>query len=163
MRSSLASWLLALLFSASVAAQPAPESAIPPALKDWRAWALKDLEYRSCPFLASSTGSNPTDFICAWPGRLTLSTTADGAAFSIRWRVEAQSWIALPGDAEYWPQQVQVDGQRQPVITRAEAPALLLPPGTHDISGRIAWRERPQTLSVPTGIGLNAKDVVADG
>ena len=154
MPKSLACWLAACLLTSAVSAQPVAEAPIPPALKDWRAWALKDLEYRGCPFLASRTPGGAGDFVCAWPGRLALSAGGDGATFAIRWRVEAPAWIALPGDAEHWPQQVTVNGQRAPVLARDDRPELQLAAGTYDITGRIPWRERPQTLAVPAGIGL---------
>ena len=47
----LASFLAVCVVSTAAAAQPVPaaESSIPPGLKDWRAWVLKDLDYRACP------------------------------------------------------------------------------------------------------------------
>ena len=157
----LASFLAVCVVSTAAAAQPVPaaESSIPPGLKDWRAWVLKDLDYRACPFLANATPAQPDSFICAWPGRLTLASDAAGATFSIHWRVEAQSWVPLPGDAEHWPQQVTVNGQRQPVLAHGGGPALALEPGNHEIAGRLFWQERPQTLAVPPSIGLIALSV----
>jgi hypothetical protein len=148
-------WLALTLLAAitSVSAQTPPD-AMPPVLKDWRAWVLKDLDYRACPFLAGHAANASADFLCAWPGRLTLASDAEGATFSVHWRVEANSWVSLPGDAEHWPQQVSVNAQRQPVLEHDNVPALWLPPGSYEISGRIPWRERPQTLAVPEAIGL---------
>ena len=137
----------------------AAESSIPSTLNDWRPWVLKDLEYRSCPFLANSALNAPTDFICAWPGRLTLASTADGATFSIHWRVETPAWVPLPGDAEHWPQQVSVNMQRQPVLLHDGQPMLWLTPGSYEIAGRIPWHEQPQSLQIPASIGLIALSV----
>lgn len=153
------------LVCASAAAQTAPgDSTIPPQLKDWRPWALKDLDYRACPFLANNASNAPGDYICAWPGRLKLSSNASGATFSVHWRVEAPSWIFLPGDGEHWPQQVTVNAQRQPVLARASAsgesvPALWLTPGSYEIAGAIPWHEQPQQLNIPQSIGLIALTV----
>src|SRR5437016_4226547 len=108
---SLALTLLAI--ASSVFAQTPPETTLPSQLKDWRAWALKDLDYRACPFLAGHAPNAPADFICAWPGRLTINAGADGATFSGHWRVEANSWVTLPGEGDQWPQQVTVNSQRQ--------------------------------------------------
>ena len=80
--------LILFAFAASAAAQGQPESALPAALKDWRSWVLTDLDYRACPFLAGHAPNARDDFICAWPGRLTITAGADGAAFSGHWRVE---------------------------------------------------------------------------
>ena len=157
---------LGLYLSSTIAFAQAPtaDSSIPSSLKDWRPWVLKDLEYRSCPFIANSASSEPTDFICAWPGRLNLSSTAQGATFSIHWRVDAPGWVPLPGDAEHWPQQVNVNATRQPVLTHAfadeaNAPSLWLQPGSYEISGRIPWLEQPQSLEIPASIGLIALSV----
>jgi hypothetical protein len=157
---------IALGLSATMgfAQPPMADASIPPALKDWRPWVLKDLEYRSCPFLASSASNEPTDFICAWPGRLNISSAANGATFSIHWRVDAPGWVPLPGDSEHWPQQVNVNSARQPVLAHAfadeaEAPSLWLQPGSYEISGRIPWQEQPQSLEIPPSIGLIALSV----
>ncbi|HZP67532.1 MAG TPA: hypothetical protein VFB32_14615, partial [Rudaea sp.] len=153
-------WLLgalcAVAISTGIHAQTPAESQLPSALRDWRPWVLKDLDYRGCPFLAQSPANSPENFVCAWPGRLALASAASGATFSIRWRVEAPAWVPLPGDAEHWPQQVTVNGQRQPVLSRGEVPSLWLGVGTYEIAGRIPWREQPQTLIVPPSIGIVA-------
>lgn len=147
--------LCAVAFSTGIRAQPAvAESPLPQALKDWRPWVLKDLEFRSCPFLANSEPNAPADFICAWPGRLALASAADGATFSLHWRVEAPAWVPLPGDAEHWPQQVSVNAQRQPVLLHDAQPMVWLTPGSYEVAGRIAWREQPQSLEIPASVGL---------
>jgi hypothetical protein len=153
--------LALILFAATttVWAQTPPETSLPPVLKDWRAWVLKDLDYRACPFLAGHAPDAQKDFICAWPGRLTLAAGADGATFSVHWRVEANSWVPLPGDGDQWPQQVTVNAQRQPTLAHEGQPAVWLTPGNYEISGKISWRERPQALTVPQDIGLVALSV----
>ena len=89
---SLALTLCAYVFSLTAYAQsPAPDMAIPSGLKDWRAWVLQGFEYRSCPLIANRPWNEPASYLCAWPGRLTLSTGADGATFSMHWRVEQPS------------------------------------------------------------------------
>lgn len=135
------------------------EPQIPPELRDWRAWVLHDLDYRSCPFAAMRTPNAASDYVCAWPGTLHLDANATGATFSIAWRVQAPSWVYLPGDARYWPQQVTVDGTAQPILDHDRTPALRLAPGSYAIKGRIDWHERPQTLAVPQTVGLIALSV----
>ncbi|MEP6939218.1 MAG: hypothetical protein ABI846_05595 [Rudaea sp.] len=159
----LAFALMCLCNVAAAAPAPAEDSALPAILRDWRGWVLKDLDYRACPFLSNRTQEDAGGFVCAWPGRLALAATADGATFSVRWRVDAAAWIELPGSAEVWPQAVTVNGQRQPVLAHAEAPALWLAPGSYEIAGRLPWRERPQSLRVPAGVGLVALSVDGKG
>ncbi len=144
-----------LVSSTSIQAQ-APDAEIPSALRDWRAWVMHDLDYRACPFLATRTPNAAGDFVCAWPGTLHVDANADGAVFSVGWRVEAPSWVVLPGDPEHWPQQVTVNGQAAAVLEHGGAPALWLATGNYAIKGSIPWRERPQSLAVPQGIGLIA-------
>ncbi|MGA9333352.1 MAG: hypothetical protein WBV39_03650 [Rudaea sp.] len=147
--------LCAGLFSGSALAQPTNGDAkIPAALKDWSGWVMKGLEYRSCPFIATQLPNNPNAFFCAWPGRLTLDANADGADFSITWQVQAESWIGLPGDPQLWPQQVTVNGRREPVLDRGTVPSVRLGVGNYTVSGRIPWKERPQSLRIPGDIGL---------
>jgi hypothetical protein len=78
----------------------------------------------------------------------------DGATFSVRWQVEAATWIPLPGDVDHWPQQATVNNQRQPVVSRDGLPVMRLAPGSYDIAGRIPWHQRPQNIRVPNYIGI---------
>ena len=147
-------WLTGLLFAVAAHADPQ----VPPTLEPWRGWVLHGQEFRACPLIAGHSGTAPEDFLCAWPGLLSLNADAGGASVTQHWRVEAESWIPLPGDTAHWPQQVTVDGQPAPVVQH-DGPSLRLAAGTHEIRARIPWRERPQTLHVPAVIGLVALTV----
>ena len=158
--------LCALAMCAAAGAENLSEAQIPPSLRDWRPWVLNDLGYRACPWLANQAPESAEHFICAWPGKLALNTNAQGATFTVRWRVEAPTWVVLPGNGEHWPQQVTVNGQRLPVLARGggeddenRSPALWLTPGSYQVEGRIPWHEQPQTLRVPQDIGLIALTV----
>ncbi|HZD53153.1 MAG TPA: hypothetical protein VE175_08905, partial [Woeseiaceae bacterium] len=86
---------------------------------------------------------------------LELSVTSDEARFSQSWTLyAADQWIPLPGDRERWPEAVTADGERIPVVMRKTGPAVRLPPGMHELAGRIAWVERPRALAVPPQTGL---------
>jgi hypothetical protein len=89
---------------------------VPPGLDAWRPWVMRGQEFRACPLIAGHDATEPADFLCAWPGVLELHADEHGADITQRWRVDAESWIPLPGDAEHWPQQVSVDGQPAPVV-----------------------------------------------
>jgi hypothetical protein len=158
--------LLSLAFVAALSAVQAQTPAaasdpIPAVLRDWRGWVLKDQEFRACPLIASAEADDADDFICAWPGRLGLDADANGARFVQQWRVDAPSWIPLPGDSENWPQDVTVNGQAAPVLQHDDEPHLRLVPGTYRIDGRIPWQRRPQQLRVPPTIAL--VDLRVDG
>ncbi len=132
---------------------------VPGALEPWRGWALKGQEFRACPLIAGRTGSGgQNDFVCAWPGTLDLVADATGAQLSQHWRVDVDAWVALPGDAAHWPQQVSVDGKPGIVVDR-DGPALWLEAGSHEVRARLTWRTRPQSLRVPASVGLVALTV----
>ncbi len=146
-------WLLiAILLLDSVAAA---EPVVPAPLEPWRAWVLKDHEFRACPLIAGRAADRRESFVCAWPGVLSLDADADGIDIAQRWTLETDGWASLPGDAAYWPQDVVVDGKPAIVIDR-NGPTLWLGAGRHDVRARIEWDQRPQTLVVPDSIALIA-------
>src|SRR3982750_2401481 len=109
--------LLARLFaglSFLVVAHAAPDVPVP--LEPWRAWVMHDQEFRACPLIAGRAGAEAADFLCAWQGVLTVSADGGGASVSQHWQVDAESWVPLPGDAQHWPQQVNVDGRPVAVV-----------------------------------------------
>jgi hypothetical protein len=159
--------LLLVLGSLLVAIVHAAEPGTPASLESWRAWVLKDQEFRACPLIVkgsneSSPGSvsaaTQSDFICQWPGTLNIAADAKGASITQRWLLEADGWVPLPGSREHWPQQVLVDGQAAAVID-SEGPKLWLAKGNHELRARFVWNNRPQSLRVPTSIGLIALTV----
>ncbi|MGH8171970.1 MAG: hypothetical protein ACREPX_02410, partial [Rhodanobacteraceae bacterium] len=150
-------WLRLACWSWLVFAMGA-QAQVPAPLEPWRGWVLQGLEYRACPLISNRQGNSPGDFICAWPGVLTLGADADGASISQHWRVDADAWIPLPGDAMHWPQQVSVDG-RPAVVVDHGGPAIRLAAGAYDIRARIPWSERPQSLRVPASTGIVALSV----
>jgi hypothetical protein len=156
MRSFLLCLARLALLSIAAAAQAEPE--VPAALEPWRAWVLKQQEFRACPLIAGKGGADASDFLCAWPGVLNVAADAGGANLAQHWRVDADSWVPLPGDTEHWPQTVTVDGQPAVVVDR-DGPALWLTTGGHEVRARIPWRERPQGLRVPSKVGLVALSV----
>ena len=101
--------LIAFLPVAALAA----ETHVPQDLQDWQEWVLHDKEYLDCPFLYDRAAAGADDFICAWPGRLTLSVDPSGGRFTQQWTVHAdEQWVGLPGSTEYWPHQVTPNGRR---------------------------------------------------
>jgi hypothetical protein len=129
-------------------------NAIPRALEDWQAWAMKDQEFRRCPFLAGTDASSETSHRCAWPERLQLTVDAHGGRFAQRWQVYSDSWVALPGDLEHWPQLVELDGKPAPLVARENLPFVRLTPGSHSLSGTWSWDVRPETLTIPRETAL---------
>ncbi|MCL2825033.1 MAG: hypothetical protein FWD57_13675, partial [Polyangiaceae bacterium] len=132
--------------------RPERTAVTPVPLKAWNDWVLDQHGYMKCPLLSGADGTKQADFLCAWPGELTLRVGDNGVEFAIRWQVASESWIPLPGDSRNWPQEVTVGGTAQPVLLNAGNPSLRLNPGEHSIRGKIIWEERPQSLTVPQSI-----------
>jgi len=141
--------LLGLLFVVS----PLLAQDVPPALRDWQGWVLHDSPQHGCPFLANSR-PQAGSYQCIWPGRLTIDTAKSGGHFSLDVRVDAASWVGLPGDEHSWPQQVAVNNKAWPVLNRDGQPSLRLEPGDYTIQGNLPWDARPARLRVPLSIGL---------
>ena len=149
--------LFVLLFPFTALAQ---DAYVPDELQQWQEWVLHDKEYRSCPFLFNSGATQRNEFVCVWPGPLDLVVTSDGGRFEQRWTVFAEEqWVRLPGDTNYWPGGVNVNGRGVEVVQHAGHPSVYLAPGEYRITGSFAWDDRPGTLSLPWQTGLISLNV----
>jgi hypothetical protein len=146
--------LLGLLFVVS----PLLAQDVPPALRDWQGWVLHDVPEHDCPFLATSS-PDADSYQCIWPGRLSIDAGRSGGYFKLDVRVDAASWVGLPGDEHSWPQQVTVNNKPWPVLDRDGQPALRLGAGEYAIQGSLPWEARPARLRVPLSIGLVSLNV----
>src|SRR5512134_3672493 len=132
MRTMIRASLVTLAFLTSALAQAADDP-LPASLRDWQGWVLHGQEFRRCPFAAGDDQQpgKPIDeryYRCLWPERLTLAVDSRGGTFSQRWQVFAESWVALPGDAEHWPRDVRLNGAPAAVVGVDEVPSLRLGP-----------------------------------
>ena len=62
--------------------------------------------------------------------------------------------VALPGDATHWPQHVAVDGRAAVVIERDGRPVVVLPRGSHRITGEFIFSGLPEGLQIPAEAAL---------
>lgn len=148
-RALIGLFILSLAMSAGAANEPY----VPAELQPWKQWVMHGEEYRTCPMLINRS-ADPSAFVCAWAEPLQLLVSARGGRFDLRVRTYAETWLALPGDAVNFPQEVTVDNRPAPVIERENQPALYLAAGTHQISGRFSWTRRPETLGLPASLAL---------
>jgi hypothetical protein len=141
--------LLLVLFTApALGAADDVEAQFPEVLRDWIPWVLEGVDQRQCPIIIGGA-----ERLCAWPGRLDLDLDAGGGLFAQRWRVHAETWVPLPGDADHWPQDLRAGSEHLPVLSRDGAPMVKLPPGEHALSGRFLWGAMPEGLPVPAITG----------
>ena len=152
MRNKFTLFIFTLLFATGVTSA---QNFVPDELEGWQEWVLKDRAYRSCPFYFDRGAAGPSDFLCAWPGRLQLDVSASGGRFTQQWTLHADDqWVSLPGSAEHWPDRVTANDRSVEVIARNNVPSIRLAPGTYRISGRFEWDERPGVLRLPPESGL---------
>ena len=157
MSSTLRLAAIALLLAASSAIA---QDYVPDQLQGWQQWVLKDKAYRDCPFYFDRGAAGRGDFLCAWPGQLQITVSERGGRFTQQWTVHADDqWIALPGNAEHWPDQVTANDKIVPVIARNGVPSVRLEPGAWRLAGRFEWDKRPGVLPVPPESGLLALTV----
>src|ERR1700722_15994945 len=150
-----------LALAVFLTAAPTPDAngahtnGVPDALRSWIPWALRDHPEARCPFFLGKT-----DRGCLWPSRLGLQLDERGGHFSQEWTVyvDQEGFAELPGDAKHWPLDVTVDGKPAPVIEHSgdhgSGPAVVLTHGPHTVAGRFAWDSLPESLRLPSGVGL---------
>ena len=143
--------ILALAASLAAAADPLPKEDVPPPLRGWIPWAMHGHETVACP-PAHDDGEQRA---CVWPTELTLDLSASHGSFDYRVEiVAAAGWVVLPGDAEHWPLDVRGNAGPIAVVERDERPQVRLPAGVHQLRGRFAWPELPQSLALPPAVAI---------
>lgn len=136
--------LLIILTSAHCFAVEVPKS-----LEEWKPWVLEKHPDLNCPFLY-----NNATRACTWPSELRIDANATGARFTQRVEVYKNVWVALPGNAGFWPQNLSNGNNSIAVRDNNNVPEVYLAVGTHEISGEIRWSEMPRTLQIPAQTGI---------
>ncbi|MBP86625.1 MAG: hypothetical protein CMJ64_07915 [Planctomycetaceae bacterium] len=123
---------------------------IPDALKPWEDWATWKDTARKCP----PVFNNADDRVCFWPSQLSLSTGQQSGSWKVTVVVFAETWLPLPGSEDSWPLNVVGNGESVVVVDRQGRPAVRLPSGRYELSGKFAWDEMPQRIAIPQEIGI---------
>jgi hypothetical protein len=145
---------VALALFCGAFAQAQAQSPVPKELEGWQSWVQDGLEFRHCPFFANTDGSTESNRVCAWPGRLALELNQSGGKFSQTWVSFTEGWVPLPGNLEYWPRAVTVNGVTAAVVARDDVPQIRVSEGSFAIAGSFAWVKRPESLPIPAQTGL---------
>ena len=138
------------LVLAVVGVQAQETRTIPAPLQAWESWATWDDVHRGCP----TPYSDPKVHRCFWPGRMDLKVDGTGTTFELTLTVFHTTWVPLPGGVEAWPQGVRVNGEPAAVLERSGVPSISLGVGRHVVTGTHRWVAVPQTLRVPSAIGI---------
>lgn len=142
--------ILALFLAWAAQAAPLSRDAVPEPLKPWIPWVLHGVEDQLCPPSYHDAGTR----LCNWPAKLSLRLGGSGGEFELSARMAAPGWLPLPGDNSSWPMEVTANGREAAVLPLQGNPALYLPPGAYQISGRFLWNSPPKSLRVPPETGL---------
>lgn len=143
-------WLVvAALVAGSAHADPLAEKDVPEPLKPWVGWVLQGQEAERCPFFHGRSGKQ-----CAWPATLALELDDNGGRFTQDWRIDAPTWVALPGEAKRWPLDVRADGTAAGAVDRGGQPMVNLETGDWRITGAFAWDRLPELIQIPAETGI---------
>jgi hypothetical protein len=143
--------LLLYLVSLSLWAAPLLPQNVPLPLQPRFNWVLHDTQEQNCFFNYSKTAR-----YCHWPSRLILDVNTKQATFSQQWQVDNAGFLMLPGNAKYWPQQVEINHEAALVADRSGVPSVFAPKGQLTIQGQFRWEQRPEFLQIPTNTALVA-------
>ncbi|HKZ32673.1 MAG TPA: hypothetical protein VJ648_10010 [Vicinamibacteria bacterium] len=142
--------ILAAVLAAGIpiaSAQPISRENLPPSLRPWVPWVLDQVPTLGCATIQGQA-------VCLWPGRLELDLGPSGGSFALDLAADRAVDVRLPGSTEHWPQDVRLDGSPAPVFDKDAAPRLRVGSGRHRLAGRFAWSRLPESLAVPSEIGL---------
>ena len=140
---------LCLLLPLVSQADPLSKDKVPEPLKPWVEWVLQDTQQLDCPYQY-----NQAQRRCSWPSQLQLLLSDNGGTFSQQWQVYEEMLIRLPGDGDYWPQNVQSDQGELLVQSVKGMPYVKLSAGTHRVRGLFRWSKLPKSLPVAPESGL---------
>ncbi len=142
----------------------ANDDLIPPQLKDWQAWVLKDSPFMTCPVVHNS--STP-EHRCIWTSSTQLKANEKGLSFTIKTQLYNDAWLDLPGEHQYWPSSVYITSvaenakhnsrlKKQDLAIRMGrfSPQAYINKGKHLIEGFIPWSKIPQSIRMPKNSGL---------
>lgn len=131
---------------------------VPPELSPWVDWVMYDTPDLRCPSLDGQRH-------CIWPGDLAVSVQSKGALFVYDVFVDRRTSVMLPGNKDFWPQDVEVDGGAGVLTKAGDMPTILVDAGQHRITGRFSWSSTPEVLAVPDDVArvsLNILDEDVD-
>jgi hypothetical protein len=120
-------------------------------MEQWVPWILEGHQQYECPWVMGKEKKKA----CIWPGKLELKANDKGAAFTYAVDVyEKRAFITLPGNADHWPTNVQVNGKPAPIVERGKLPHIAVSSGHYDVLGNFQWEKRPGQLAIPRNAAI---------
>ncbi|MFT5084162.1 MAG: hypothetical protein ACI9Y1_002214 [Lentisphaeria bacterium] len=120
-------------------------------MEKWESWVLEDHPQYACPWVMAKDNNKA----CIWPGKLELNAGDEGATFTYTVDVyQKNAFIALPGNVDYWPTALIVNGKPAPIVERNKLPHISISSGHHKVSGKFKWDKRPGQLAIPQNVAI---------
>ncbi len=139
-------WLVAVLSAAALASADRI-SVVPPALREWVPWVMRDAGEALCPEIAGTR-------TCLALTTVQMDVQGDLARFTLSGCAWAPSVLRLPGTGEWWPEQVRSGTVAVAVGRDGEFPSVRVPAGPFRVSGQLRWTRRPSQIPLPDGAAL---------
>ncbi len=138
-----------------LAAQTTETPEVPEMLEPWKGWVLWGTDGLKSPSVYNDRNSR----IQFWPSELSLSATAKSADWEVALQAYSETWVPLPGSSEVWPREVKLNGAAIVVVERDGRPVVKVGEGKHTLSGQFAWQAMPQSIPIPSQVGLLSLEV----
>lgn len=120
-------------------------------MEKWTPWVLADHPQYDCPWIMAG-GNNKA---CIWPEALALKASDNGGLFTYTVDVyEKTAFIALPGNLDYWPTNILINGKPAPVVERNNLPYIVVSSGHYTVSGKFIWNKLPGQLTIPQEVAI---------
>lgn len=129
---------------------------VPDSLKPWVPWVTYDVPDWQCP----AGRDEHSERICTFVATVSVDAKANGGTFEQLVWSQREDLVALIGDARHPPIEVEIDKQRA-IVSQKDAGHFVVrvPAGAHKITGKIAWKQMPESLQLPHNAALAALQI----
>jgi len=143
-------WVCISLIINAIPVEAIQEIYTPDILKPWKDWVLHNNKEYNCPFEYHDDQKRH----CVWISHLELDLKKTNSHFSLKGIVFKSQYVVLPGQNGCWPDDIYYKQSARAVIPYKNHPAVLLPEGPFEISGRFLYDRLPESIYIPPQVGL---------
>jgi len=124
----------------------AAETYVPKQLEPWKDWVL---EKHQRSFECAPNYLEKESYECEWPEKITFRLFEKHGEFVFKASLLFEGWLELPGNSQYWPQDIKINGMDSPIFEHGNKPALFLDKGDYSITGGFVWNKLPESIAIP--------------
>jgi len=122
----------------------------PDILTPWKDWVLHNNQHKYCP----NEYNDAQKRHCNWISYLELDLKMRNSQFIMKGILFRKQYVLLPGQNGCWPDDVMQRNNVLAVVPYTKHPAILLPEGPFEISGRFLYERLPESLYIPQQVGV---------